>query len=510
MRSGGQDPLGIPQIAAQSEPRSPAEGKQPSELLTVRDLCALFGVSRDWVYKRTRATATSPLPCIRLGKLLRFPPERVRQYLESSQNLDSGGSVPATDGIARVNGRRHRAMARKRFQAGHVRLRGKRDPYWEGFYREDVLLPDGRVVRKQRTKNLGRRADIPTKRLAQRKLADTVKELNDEDYRPRPVVTVRDFVEQKYLKLTMPTKKDTTRHGYEVILRKHVLPEVGDRQLTELTGEDIQELLNRKTASGLSWSTVRNIKWVLSAVFEAAMKHGYRKSNPARLADLPPEPVQELQPLASDDDLNRLEDSLEEPYRTLIWLGRVSGLRPSELFALRRSSLKRETRRIWVVEAINNGKPHSPKTHRSRRPIQLDEEQWERLEEFLGRTAGAKEDDWLFPNQRGTGPIRADNVLERVIRPKVKELGLPRITLHLLRHWNLTTMVEEGVSVKVAQERLGHSRSETTMKHYLHVSDEAHAHAAQAISRRLKTSRKDRELPESVSNSVSELEAVSA
>ncbi len=401
-------------------------------------------------------------------------------------------------------------MARKRFQTGHVRLRGKRDPYWEGFYREDVLLPNGRVERKQRTKNLGRQADIPTKKLAQRRLADIVKELNDEDYRPRPVVTVRDFVEQKYQRLTMPTKKDTTRHGYEVILRKHVLPEIGDRQLTELTGEDIQELLNRKAASDLSWSTVRNIKWVLSAVFEAALKHSYRKSNPVRLADLPPEPVQELQPLASDDDLNRLEDSLEEPYRTIIWLGRISGLRPSELFALRRSSLKRETRRIWVVEAINNGNSHSPKTHRSRRPIQLDEEQWERLEEFLGRTAGAKEDDWLFPNQRGTGPVRADNVLERVIRPKVKELGLPRITLHLLRHWNLTTMVEEGVPLKVAQERMGHSRSDTTMKHYLHVSDEAHAEAAQAISRRLKTSRKDREVSESVSNSVSELEVVGA
>ncbi len=500
----------LPAVAALLATPFRAEAERLEQLLSVKDLCALFGVSRDWAYKHSRSNATDPLPCVRLGRLLRFSAQKVRQYLESRRNLDSGGSLQATDGIARVNGRRYRAMARKRFQAGHVRLRGKRNPYWEGFYREDVLLPDGRVVRKQRTKNLGRRADIPTKRLAQRRLTDIVKELNDEDYRPRPVVTVRDFVEQKYLKLTMPTKKDTTRHGYEVILRKHVLPEIGDRQLTELTGEDIQELVNRKSASGLSWNTVRNIKWVLSAVFEAAVKHSYRKSNPARLADLPPEPVQELQPLASDDDLNRLEDSLGEPYRTLIWLERITGLRPSELFALRRSSLKRETRRIWVVTAINYGKPHSPKTHRSRRPIQLDEEQWERLEEFLRRHSGAKEDDWLFPNKRGTGPLRADNVLERVIRPKVKELSLPRITLHLLRHWNLTTMVEEGVPVKVAQERMGHSRSDTTMKHYLHVSDEAHTEAAQAISRRLKTSRKDHELRKLVSDSVSELEVVGA
>jgi hypothetical protein len=294
----------------------PAElsGERLRKLLTVKGLCSLLDVSPDWVYKRTCRRAADPLPCIRLGKLLRFPAEKVREYLESGHDLDSGDSVRTTDGIARVNGRRYRAMARKRFQAGHVRLRGKRDPYWEGFYREDVLLPDGRVVRKQRTKNLGRQADIPTKRLAQRRLADIVKELNDEDYRPRPVVTVGDFVEQKYLKLTMPTKKDTTRRSYQVILRKHVLPEIGDRQLTDLTGEDIQELVNRKVAGGLSWSTVRNIKWVLSAVFEVAVKHNYCRSNPARLVDLPPEPVRELQQLASDEDLNRLEDALEEPW----------------------------------------------------------------------------------------------------------------------------------------------------------------------------------------------------
>lgn len=57
-------------------------------------------------------------------------------------------------------------------------------------------------------------------------------------------------------------------------------------------------------------------------------------------------------------------------------------------------------------------------------------------------------------------------------------------------------------------ERLGHSRSGTTMNHYLHVYDPVHKEAAQAISGRLKQSRKAGELPESVSDSVSELEVV--
>ncbi|MGB4783281.1 MAG: hypothetical protein WAQ77_01090, partial [Candidatus Acidiferrum sp.] len=38
----------------------------------------------------------------------------------------------------------------------------------------------------------------------------------------------------------------------------------------------------------------------------------------------------------------------------------------------------------------------------------------------------------------------------------------------------------------VAQERLGHSRAETTMKHYVHLSQQADAEAAKAVSRRLR------------------------
>ncbi len=401
-------------------------------------------------------------------------------------------------------------MTRKRFQKGHIHLRGKRDPYWEGFFREDVLLPDGRILRRQRTKNLGRLADVPTKRLAERRLAAVIAELNDPDYRPRPVSTVRDFVEQKYLRLSMPVKKRTTQHSYNVVLSKHVLPDLGDRQLTEVTEEDVQGLVNRKAASGLAWNTVKNIRWVLSAVFTAAVKYGYRKSNPAWSVSLPPEPVWALSPLPSDEELNRLEEALDEPYRTMVWLALTTGLRVSELLALRWRAVDWEGRRLWVVEAVHDGHFHSPKTHRSRRPVVLDDRDVDRLAEFRRRTPDAKEEDWLFPNKCGTAPLRADNVLEKVIRPAVKKLGVTRVTWHLLRHWHTTALSEVGVPIKAVQERLGHSRAETTMKHYLHISEQVHREAARAISRRLRTTRKTSTLSESVSGFVSELPRVSA
>ena len=185
---------------------------------------------------------------------------------------------------------------------GYIRVRGKHSPSWEGFYREDFLLPDGRIVRKRRGRYLGSLAELPTKTLAKRKLAEIVAELNDVDYKPRAVVIVAQFVENKYRTLILPVRKPTTRRGYEVVLRKHVLPELGTSQLAEVTPERVQSFINCKSGS-VAWNTVRNIRTVASAIFAAAVKYGYLKSNPVRSVELPPESVKLVPLLPSDEQL---------------------------------------------------------------------------------------------------------------------------------------------------------------------------------------------------------------
>src|SRR3984893_19508420 len=92
-------------------------------------------------------------------------------------------------------------------------------------------------------------AELPTKTLARRKLAEIVAELNEPDYQPRAVMTVAEFVENKYKTLILPVRKSTTRHGYEVVLRRHVLPEFAGSHLAEVTPERVQFFLNRKARS---------------------------------------------------------------------------------------------------------------------------------------------------------------------------------------------------------------------------------------------------------------------
>src|SRR5258708_9849100 len=415
-------------------PRDTSPAPPPTDLLSVNDLSTQFGVSHDWVYKRVSANAKELLPFLRIGRLIRFRREDMRSYLEVHQKGKTSGSLLATDGIVRANGRRKRSMARKRFQKGHVRIRNASNRYWEGFYWEDLRLSDNRVVRKQRAINLGRSTEISSKRFAERKLANKLAEVNDIDYRPRTVATVREFVDMRYRKIILPLRKRTTQHGYNVVLAHHILPEFGSKQLVEVTGEDLQDFVTRKVGSSLAWNTVKNIVSVFSAVYAAAVKFGYLKVNPVRSVEMSPDPVKFQPKLPSDDEIQQLHDALDDPYHTMLWLTCPTGVRVSELLALRWGAIDWEHNCLWVREAVHNGKIDSPTTHRSQRPIRLSKSDLARLKEFRKARPQSKDEDWLFVNTHGTAPFLADNVLERIIQPAVKKFGITHVTSPLLPH----------------------------------------------------------------------------
>jgi integrase len=194
----------------------------------------------------------------------------------------------------------------------------------------------------------------------------------------------------------------------------------------------------------------------------------------------------------------------------MVWLTCATGVRVSELLGLRWNSVDWEHNCLWVREAVHDGEIDTPKTHRSCRPIRLANAEIQRLRRFQKMSPRVTEDGWVFLNTRGTGPFRADNLLEQVIRPAAKKLGIRRVTWHLLRHWHSTVLHDEGVPIKVAQERLGHSRAETTMKHYVHLSQQADSEAANAVSRRLRVLLRKPQEENSVSRVVSRNEAACA
>jgi integrase len=481
--------MGSITIQLGNPPAHREKGAGLPQLLTVTQLCDVLKVSPSWIYQRTMESCREPLPVVRFGpRSLRFDLEQVFHYIHTHERHWAGARLESSDGSAPINGKGHFKLAQKRFQAGSVRLRKDvRPPYWEGFYRDDIITEEGKKVRKRRSVYLGTEKDLSEK-AARQKLGVILEPINSGSSRPRKMMTFRGFI-QKYRTLKLVNKKGTTVHGYETNIRAHYLPEFGPMQLSEITPEAVQQFINQKASEGKAVQTLRNLKWGLSSIFVAAVKYGYISSNPARNADLPPEGIKEEQELPTGNQLLHLIDRLEEPIATATWLIAVTSIRPEEI-AFKWKDLNAEKRELKIVRAVNQGELHTPKYHRMNRPIRLTEADVERLLALKERVNG-QEEDWMFPNRikngsiMKSGPIWHETLLARRIQPVARELGLPHITWRLLRHWGATQMVEANTPIKAVQQRLGHSRPNTVLIYYARVLDKSADSAASLVSGQL-------------------------
>jgi len=149
---------------------------------------------------------------------------------------------------------------------------------------------------------------------------------------------------------------------------------------------------------------------------------------------------------------------------------------------------------LWIRRAVNRSKLHTPKYHRSNRPIQLTPGDVKRLLK-LKKSMKAGDDDWMFPHSCKTGPICHEQIMGKKVQPVARELGVPHITWRLLRHWGTTQMVEKSVPLKAAQQRLGHTRPDILLKYYAHVLDESAGFAAETLSSQFSSGEKAKSKP---------------
>ena len=128
-----------------------------------------------------------------------------------------------------------------------------------------------------------------------------------------------------------------------------------------------------------------------------------------------------------------------------------------------------------------------PKTPRSRRTIALDLAAVDALKRH--RAAQAQErlaagptytdEDRVFADEIGR-PLSPDSV-SKGFSAAVKRAGLPRLTLHGLRHCFATLGLEAGVDTLYLSEILGHSSPAITASIYQHTRDDRLAAAVRRV-----------------------------
>lgn len=118
----------------------------------------------------------------------------------------------------------------------NVVLCGKANPVWVGRWREDVIGADGVTRRIERSEILGSKAEIPTQRLALRRLEILLARVKAPDYRPGRITTLTDFAE-RWKETVLSQHKPSSQKAALSNLRCHILPQFGNVRLDALGKE---------------------------------------------------------------------------------------------------------------------------------------------------------------------------------------------------------------------------------------------------------------------------------
>jgi integrase len=367
-------------------------------------------------------------------------------------------------------------MARRRFQSGSLMLRRNS---WVARYREDIQLEDGRVRRVRKSLVIGTRAELPTQKLAQRRLQSLLARINSAGYRPGRVASLQEFVE-RWRSEVLSQRKPSTAMAAEGHLKKHILPQLGSLRLDELTVERQQRFVSHLSGH-MSRKTLLNVLGTLSSILGTAAAWGYLSESVSRkkLA-LPSRTGKPHRPFFTAEEIRRIVAAASEPYATLYLLAAVTGMREGELFGLKLSDLDFDRKLIHVCRSVWRGRIQTPKSESSTRVLPMPGLLAARLKQYL-KTWRPNSVGLLFASRKGA-PLNPNHVVFRKLYPLLDALKIERGGLHAFRHSHSTLLLEGGAPLTVAQAQLGHSDLMTTANVYSHLMPNSQRDAVERLA----------------------------
>jgi integrase len=371
-------------------------------------------------------------------------------------------------------------MARKRYQQGSVYLVGKNNDKWVGRYREDVIGIDGNTRRIRREVILGSKRELPTKRLAQRRMDSALSRINGLDYRPGRVATFEDFVD-RWKKEVLITQQPSSARAVKSHLTCFIVPQLGKMRLDQLGIETQQTFVTRVFEKGVSRKTVLNVLGTLSSILNTARDWGYNceRVDLSKLR-LPPRGQRYEAPHFTVDQVQKILSLAEEPWHTLFSVLALEGLRAGEALGLQWRDIDLDRQWLHIRRSAWYGKVQTTKSKASETVLPIPEALAVILREYRESWTPNPE-GFLFVTRNGRPPS-SNNVVEHHLWIILDALGFPRCGLHAFRHSHTALLLDSGATPKVVQRQLRHADARTTLEIYGHVVGDAHRQAVEKVA----------------------------
>ena len=279
-------------------------------------------------------------------------------------------------------------------------------------------------------------------------------------------------------------------------------------QFYDLLSKDTQLVRKKdndgnKTLKPLSGKTILEHHRLLRAMLHKAVYWQVIVSNPAERVQ-PPKAKKPKRKYYDDDQCKILLENLDQldeeqiKYKTAIILTVFTGVRLGELMGLEWNDIDFRN----GIVSINRSSQYLadtgvftkvPKTESSIREVAIPDFVISLLEEYKLWYEEQKsivgnfwhDSDRLFVQVDGK-PI-TPSTISKWFEKFIKQIGLPVITFHGLRHTNATLLIAQQVDVATVSARLGHAQITTTYNFYVHPLKSHDKHAGNVLENLLVT-----------------------
>lgn len=265
--------------------------------------------------------------------------------------------------------------------------------------------------------------------------------------------------------------KRSTLSIYSIHLHRHLIPAFGAR--TAISEAEVQAFVNRLLGAGMGQKTVRDILMVLQMVLRFAAKYYGWEQKPMDIRYPTLRSCNSLQVLSLPQQRRLMQFIEQNPSSCNLGIALClnTGMRIGEICALTWGDVDLKAGLVHVTKTIQRiylGRHRtevildSPKTVNSCRDIPISASMVALLRPLK---KCAKPRHYVLTNQeKPTEPATYRAYFKRLL----KQLGLPAIRFHGLRHSFATRCIECNCDYKTVSALLGHANINTTLNLYVH------------------------------------------